>query len=156
MEKIVMNPDGTFDQAEITTQGAGEPLRKGSYPASICCNLFSRKLKNVQGNGHSRSQPNITHDEEGQYITAISKGTVIGYKYFKFQDVRKISVTLRRAKGCFTVSTRLGETIAEIPLEYSESWQSYTADIALQDGVSPLYFTYRGKGKAEFREFAVE
>lgn len=156
MEKITMNPDGSFNQAEITTQGAGEPLKKGNYPAAICCNLYNKKLKSVQGNGHGQSQPNIAHEEEGQYITAISNGTVIGYKYFDLQDVHKVSLTVRKANGSFFVSTELGENLAEIPLDYSEAWQTFTADLTVKNGVVPLYFTYQGKEKAEFRSLELE
>lgn len=156
MERIHRNPDGTFQQAEITTQGAGEPLGKGSYPAAICCNLFHKRLKNVQGNGHAQSQPNITHDETGQYITAISNDTAVGYKYFDFQDVQTIAVIARKAKGCFVISTKIGEALAEIPVAYTENWQRVCVKAAIPNGVAPLYITYRGKGKAELREIAVQ
>lgn len=150
MEHIAMNDDGTFSQVQTTTQGSGKPLGKGIYPASRCCNLYNERLKNVQGNGHEQAQPNITHDEDGQYITAISNGTVIGYKFFDFQDIQRISVTVRKADGMFVVATALGETLTQIHLDFSKQWFTYTAEAAIPNGVAPLYFSYYGKGKAEF------
>lgn len=155
IERIEMNADGTFEQAEITTQGTGKPLEKGKYPAAICCNLFHKRLKNVQGNGRGASQPNIAHDEGGQYVAAISDGTVIGYKYFDLHHVNKVSVTVRKANGAFKVSTKLGETLGEIPLTYSDEWKTFETEVAVKDGIAPLYFTYRGKGKAQFRTMEI-
>ena len=156
MERIMMNSDGTFDQVEVTTQGSGNSLNKGKYPAAVCCNLYNKKLKKVQGNNHEQGQPNITHGIEGQYITAISNGTVIGYKYFDFQQVKRISVTVRKANGYFEISIKPGKVISVIQLNYSDDWQIHKQDISIEDGIKPLYFTYRGKKKAQFLNFEIE
>jgi hypothetical protein len=156
-EKISMNSDGTFEQAEITTQGISKPLvARGKIPASLCCNLYNRRIKNVQGNGHEQDQPNITQDEKEQYITAIDNGTVIGYKYFVFNNVKKISVTTRNAKGKFIISTQAeGKTAAVINLLNDGYWQTTTTELKVMEGTQALYFTYIGNGKIDFREFEI-
>lgn len=156
VEPIYMNDDGSFSQVEITTQGVSSPLvAKGTFPASICCNLFNKNTKNVQGNGHGQSQPNITHDENGQYVTAISNGTVIGYKYFMFNLENTISVTTRNARGKMLVFTDLRkEPIAEIELSGENEWKETIAPLDKVQGKHSLYFVYRGKGKLEFLSFS--
>lgn len=156
-EKINMNPDGTFDQAEITTQGAGKRLAaRGKFPASFCCNLYNKKIKNVQGNGHAQDQPNINHDENGQFITAIDSGTIIGFKYFTFDATKKISVVTRKAKGKFIVTTQPGgESAAVMDLAGGDEWQKAEAELNVIDGTQALFFTYKGTGKIDFKEFEI-
>lgn len=156
-EKINMNHDGTFDQAEITTQGAGKPLAaRGKFLASLCCNLYNKKLKNVQGNGHDQDQPNINHDENGQYIKAIDSGTIIGYKYLTFDGARKISVITRKATGKFVVTTQPeGKLAAVIDLAGGDEWQKAESELIVADGTQALFFTYFGKGKIDFKEFEI-
>jgi hypothetical protein len=156
-ERIRMNPDGTFEQTEITTQGMGKALAAaGKIPASICCILYNKKIKNVQGNGHEQDQPNITHDVSGQYITAIDNGTVIGYKYFAFDGAKKVSIITRRAKGKFIVTTQPGGKIAAvIDLESGDEWQKTESELIVTDGTQALYFTYFGRGKIDFKEFEI-
>jgi hypothetical protein len=146
-----MNPDGSFSQVEITTQGAGDPLPPGVYPAALCCNLYNPHKTVRLGNGNGQKSPNITQDAEGQYITAISDGTVIAYKYFLFQDVHKVALIVRGADGRFDVSTAPGKVLGSINLTYSEDWRRFEAAIPIKDGIMPLYFTYQGKGKAQLK-----
>ncbi len=158
VEPIYLKADGSFSQVEITTQGVSAPLEaKGIFPASICCNLFNARTKNVQGNGHGQSQPNITHDESGQYITAISNGTVIGYKYFQFVDVREISVTTRNATGQMLLFTDLEkEPIAVLELNGQKTWSIAGTRVEPIRGNYPLYFVFRGKEKLEFLNFSFD
>lgn len=152
-EKIHMNPDGTFNQAELTTQGMGKPLpAKGKHPALLCCNLFTKKLKNVQGNGKGKSQPNITHNKGERFITAIANDTTIGFKCFAFDDVSKICVTVRGSAGEFKVLAGKN-CVASIQLESSATWKCYEAFFSPQPGIHALYFVYSGKGTIDFIEF---
>lgn len=155
-EKISMNDDGTFDQVEITTQGMGNPIKaKGKFIASICCNLYNKKIKNVQGNGHEKSQPNIRHNQRGQYISQISNGTIIGYKYFDFNGEKELTVKTRNANGKFIVSCG-GKPLGEIFFSKGSDLQLSSGKIKFPNGVLPLYFTYVGKGKMDFLEFEIK
>ena len=149
---------GKFAQAEMTTQGIGRPLAsKGTYSAALCCNLYNSKTKNVQGCGHYDDQPNIAYAKGEHFIRAISNGTVVGFKYFDFDNLTKISVSVMGESGKVVISTRDGLTIATIDFEKSASWKSYTTMAAKTvKGVEPLYFTFIGEGKYCFKSFTLE
>lgn len=155
-EPITMNADGTFNQTEITTQGMGEPLKTGKYSAAVCCNLYNSNLTNVQGNGHGDDQPNITCKNGEYFVHAITDGTVIGYKYLRFEKAKSIKVTVRGAAGEIAVGTTPTKQFAVIPIMASTVWKTYASAMRLPDGVYPLYFTFKGKGKIDFSEFEIE
>ncbi len=145
--------NGEFRQAEITTQGVGQPLKAiGQYPAALCCNLYNDKTRNVQGNGHGEDQPNIAYKDGEHFVTAITNETTVGFKYFDFSGVTKISVTVRGADGILDITD--GEnTVARIPLSYSQSWQKFESNSNIKNGIKPLFFIYKGKGRMDFKEF---
>lgn len=157
-EPITMNADGTFNQVEITTQGLNDkPLEgKGKFPAVICCNLFNAKIKGVQGNGHGEDQPNITCNNGERYIRAITNGTTMGYKYFSFENTKKLSVTVRGSQGRISVGLTPDNQFAILPIAASPEWKTYMVDFTIPNGVYPLYFTYKGKGKIDFSDFEIE
>ena len=97
-------------------------------------------------------------DEIPGHITAIREGTVIGFKYFDFDDVRTFSIWTRGyADGRFQVRTSPeGEILAELPLHNTNLWTKYTADIRLPRGKSALYLTYAGGGNPMLRSIAFE
>ncbi|MFW5982273.1 MAG: alpha-N-arabinofuranosidase, partial [Halanaerobiaceae bacterium] len=49
-----------------------------------------------------------------------------------------------------------GKVLGEIPVEFSNIWKEYSADIAIPDGVQSLYFTYKGDGSAHLGSFTLE
>ena len=56
--------------------------------------------------------------------------------------------------GRFEVKTGWdGEVLAQIPVQSSNIWQEYSAEIEIPDGVKSLYFTYRGEGSASLASF---
>ena len=156
MEKLYMNADETFDQVEITTQGIDEALTKGRYPASLCCNLYHPNKKYKLGNGYGRRTANITHSQsDGQYITAVSDGTIIGFKYFNFSDVNEIAVTVRYAKGKILICTDPFKPLAEIMVNAEDKWEKFKNTVKIPDGIAPLYLIYKGRGKADVLEMEV-
>jgi len=155
-EPITILPDGSIPQVEMTSCGLnGKPLiARGVYPAIICCNLFNKHTHTI--GRWKRRQPHITHDGNDRFITDISHGTTIGFKYFEFDDINKISVRVRRAKGTMLVSTEIGGTaLARINLSNTSEWATFSAPIRIEKGVHALYFTYKGKGRMDFLEFEV-
>jgi hypothetical protein len=156
-----MNPDGTFKQAEITSCGLnGGPLKaEGEYEARIACNLFSRKgvrfyfMKLPRGCHPCFTQSGVDReDNPDQYIANFCNGATAGFKYFDFKDNKKISVKMRgKAKGEMIVKDGLhGDIVARIAINCGKNEQIFTADMNIADGVKPLYFTYKGKGKPDF------
>lgn len=168
IEKIRFREDGSIPQVEMTSCGAnGGPLAgHGAYPAYLACNLFGRQEAAFSGtNGAWMDSvfPKITQDgrdgdEECGYIENLQDGAAAGFKYFDCRGVRRVSVTVRGyCRGSFGLKTAWdGEILGEIPVDFSNIWQKYSADIVIPDGVWPLYFEFRGEGNASLAAFALE
>ena len=160
-EKIQIKEDGSIPQVEITSCGLnGGPLvGKGEYPAYIACNIFTDKPSVYV----EETYPKITQDGRDQedgtplegienakdtsYITGIKENTTIGFKYFDFKGVKKVSVTTRAyIKGGFEVRTKLdGPVLGKITLkDFSNFWEESSANIEIPDGVSALYLKFVG------------
>ena len=159
VEKLTLAEDGSFAQVELTSCGLnGGPLAgKGEYPAYIACRLFTdESTAHVGGDKQPRvMQDGRDGDEEPGYIGNIMNSATAGFKYFDMQGVTKIRITVRGyANGNFEVRTKWdGEVLAEIPVVYTNVWETYEAEIAMPDGVQALYLTYRGQGKAALLSF---
>ena len=151
-EKITMNADGTFNMAEVTTQGVGQPLiSQGQYPAALCCNLYNKDKNYKKGR-----RAIITANGGENYITRISDGTVIGFIYFNFSNPSKITITVRGGGGTMSVRTaERGGEIAHISVSESKKWTAFTAGLAPTQGVHPLYFIWHGK-EIEFLALSFE
>lgn len=96
-ERIKIENDGNIKQVELTSCGLnGGPLRaEGSYPAVICCNLTNGNMPHGSNSVYTKSFPNVTNLGEDRFVGEIEEGTLIGYKYFDFEDVGNIGVTAR-------------------------------------------------------------
>ena len=81
----------------------------------------------------------------------IANGSVIGYKYFDFKGLTKITIRTRAYfHGKFQIMTKWdGEPFAEISCESTNIWWDYSADVAVPDGVSALYLKYVGGGNPQ-------
>ena len=154
-EKLTLNADGSFMQAEMTSCGLnGGPLEgRGEYPAYIACNIFGRKPELYIGdlNAPRIVQDGRDGDEETGYIYNIKDGTNIGFKYFDCKGITKVSITTRGyGNGSFAVKTAWdGEELGEIEIDNSNIWKKYTADIRIPDGVNAIWFTFKEKGSSD-------
>lgn len=152
-EPITFTDEGRIIQAEMTSCGLnGGPLPgKGTYPAYIACHLYTPQRVMY---AEDMTAPRVTQDgKDGDEIPAhiayIQDGTVIGFKYFDFQQVKTITLSARAyGVGRFEVRTSpTGDVLAEVPIENANIWTEHTVPCALPDGVHALYLTYRGTGK---------
>jgi len=161
-EKLKVMPDGSIPQVQITSCGLnGGPLEgKGEYPAYIACNLFNPDEKNPYVDiKHPRiSQDGRDGDEEIGYIANMQNGYTIGFKFFDFKDVKKISITTRGyVYGKYEVRTKWdGPVLAEISAGCSNIWETNSSDIKIPDGVGELYFKFVGSGTHQFKGFTLE
>lgn len=168
LEPIEFRDDGTIPQVEMTSCGPnGGPLvGKGEYPAHIACNLFCKveeKYTASPGEWMDCRFPKITQDgkdgdEEAGYIANLRDGANAGFKYFECKGVKKVSIKVRGyCRGEFLVKTSWnGDVLGRIPVEYSNIWTEYSADIKIPDGIQALYFEYSGEGGASLLSFCLE
>ena len=170
-EPVVIEPDGTIRQVEMTSCGLnGGPLQgKGVYPAGIACNLFT-DIDSVYtggsgGNGFWMDArfPKITQDgrdgdEETPYIANMTRSATCGFKYFDCRGTRLTSLRVRGyADGWFCVKTAWdGPELGRVKVHYSNLWTDYPADIAIPDGVQAIYLSYDGPGCAQLQSFTLE
>lgn len=166
-EPIRFREDGSIVQAEMTSCGlnGGPLIGRGEYPAYIACNLFcshEAMYTGSEGLWMDARFPKITQDgrdgdQEDGYIQNMRDGATAGFKYFDCRGVTRVSIKVRGyCRGAFEVKTSWdGEPLGTIPVDFSNIWQEYTADISIPDGVQALYFTYRGTGSAALKSFAL-
>ncbi len=154
IEKIAVDENGRIAQVEMTSGGTREePLAGiGEYPAYIACNLFcdtEAAYTGAPGEWMDSRFPKITQDgadgeKSSGYIANMRDGAMAGFKYFNFKSVKRVTIRSRSGVGKFLIRTSPeGEILGEIEVHGSNEWRSYSADIAIPDGVSGLYFEYR-------------
>lgn len=167
-ERITIEKDGSIKQVKITSCGLnnGPLIGNGEYQARIACNLISREgAKRYEiGEEVEEYHPYFTQDGEdrednpNQYIANMNDGSVAGFKYFILDKAKEMSVKVRgNGNGAFFISTELsGQSVAKIPINVQDScWTSFTDSIKIEDGVKPLYFTYKGEGSIDFMSFTI-
>lgn len=168
IEKIEFRKDGTITQVEMTSCGSnGEALAgRGEYPAYIACNLFCKdeeKYSGAPGAWMDSRFPKITQDgkdgdEESGFIANMTDGAAAGFKYFNCLGVKRVKIKVRGyCRGAFLVKTSWdGMTLGRIPVDFTNIWTEYSADIAVPDGIQALYFMYTGEGSASLASFTLE
>ena len=158
-EKIQILEDGSIPQVEMTSCGLnGGPLSdREEYPAHIACNLFSDHTGiYVEPNTPRIVQEYGATGQEPSFIRDITDSTVIGFKYFDFQNVKGIRLKVRGyAGGYFEVLTALdGEVLGKVEVAYRNIWTVFDSKFEPKNGVSPLYLRYKGDGTAQL--FSIE
>ncbi|NLL04337.1 MAG: family 43 glycosylhydrolase [Clostridiaceae bacterium] len=168
IEQIEYKEDGTIPQVEMTSCGSnGGPLEgRGEYPAYIACNLFCKyeeKYTGAPGEWMDCRFPKITQDgkdgdEEIGYIANLRDGAAAGFKYFDCKGVKRVKIKVRGyCRGNFAVKTSWdGVELGKIPVDFTNVWKEYSADIAIPDGIQALYFVYTGEGGASLASFSLE
>ncbi|MDC7286612.1 family 43 glycosylhydrolase [Blautia schinkii] len=163
-EKIVILPDGSIPQVEITSGGMNGPLKgEGEYPAYIACHLFCKTQRVYTGDqirDIGPEYPRITQDgrdgdEETGYVANMEDGAVAGFRYFDCQGITGIRIKARGlGNGRFEILTHWnGDVYGEIPYERSNEWKWREADIVIPDGIQSLYIRYRGEGNISLAAF---
>lgn len=150
-EKIEIGSDGRIPQVEMTSCGLNAgPLSYGNYPAVICCNLANGHMSHGSNSNRRRKEPCVTSSDGERYITGITNGTLIGYKYFALSGSLRLTITVRGAGGVFR--TNLG---AEIAVSASQGWTEYSTEFEAEEGTYPLFLTYQGKRTAELKTIEI-
>ena len=167
-EHITFRNDGSIPQVEMTSCGPnGGPLAGyGVYPAYLACNLFCKEeslYTDWTASWMNNQFPKITQDgkdgdEETGYIANMKESATAGFKYFDCDGIKKVKIKVRGyCRGAFEVKTSWnGLTLGRIPVDFTNVWKEYSADISIPDGIQALYFTYTGEGSASLASFALE
>lgn len=154
-EEIEILPDGTIPQVEVTSQGLnGGPLEpKGEFEASIACNITNGKMPNIQFQPVKAVEgvPCVTHDGGEHFITGVTDGTIIGYKYFDFKGTYQLSIVTRG--GGKLIVTDNEKELGRFEIKKNENWNTSTISFE-QMGVRPLFFRFVGEGTIDFRSFS--
>ena len=159
-EKIKINPDGSIDQVEVTSQGLnGKPLvARGKHGAYIACNIFETAIEDKDSE-LCYKQDGIDGEECAQYVDGMTDGSTVGYKYFDFDgSEKKITLTYRCDSSSIVEVRRnseKGEILTTVNLTPSTEWTKATVDLFDPSDACALYFTYRGNGKASLIEFEI-
>lgn len=165
-DEIVLQSDGTFRQAEITSCGLnGEPLpAKGQrYRASIACCLQGpdkEKMKQLLPlQPQHRTETDIPYvsgaQEPGQpegyrsWIENLRPGSVFGFKYFDFSEgCGTLSMTLRgQGRVELHLDSPESPALAELAVD-TDTWSTEQTAVFSLDGVHSVYFTVSGKEAA--------
>ncbi|MDO5143953.1 MAG: family 43 glycosylhydrolase [bacterium] len=164
-EPLMRTADGGFLQAEVTSCGLnGGPLpANGEYEARIACNLWSKEgTARYDKPFPKKLHPYFTQrGKDGavdavQYIANMRDGSVAGFKYFDFQDAKRIRM---KAGGKFSGIVQVsadkgfGAIAAELPVSSDGAMIHAEATLSLADGVHPLYFRFTGLGAMDFYAF---
>lgn len=98
-EKIYIEKDGSIQQVEVTScglnQGPLEAKPGRRYPAVIACNLTNGHMPHGSNSVYQIEFPNVTNIGEDRFIAEIEDNTLIGYKYFYFENIDCITVIAR-------------------------------------------------------------
>jgi len=168
LERIEFLDDGTIPQVEMTSCASKNvPLvGYGEYPTYIACNLFCQHEEKYTGDlgGWMDSRfPKITQDgkdgdEETGYIANMRDSATAGFKYFDCKGIKKVRIKVRGyCIGFIEVKIKWdGTALGSIPVDFTNVWTEYSADIDIPDGVQSLYFTYKGDGNASLASFSLE
>lgn len=167
-EKLTMDKDGYFAQAEVTSCGLNNgPLSgKGRKPAYIACNLFSKEgVVFYRAKNRSKVHPYFTQsgvdreDNPDQYIANFNDGCVCGFKYLSFAgDEKSISVEIRgHANGKLHVcNSPAGSPVATIDIEANGETKTFVGNLSVKAGTQALYFRYEGQGRFDFLSFEIK
>ncbi|MGM9948029.1 family 43 glycosylhydrolase [Floccifex sp.] len=159
-EKLVMNEDGTFNQAEMTSCGLNKgPLQSNQeYPSYIACVLMAKNGACKEDVSIDRdNHPAITQNEQKEsYITNIQDGTVIGYKYFDYKNVQTISVVVQSSSNCQFEIYVGKEKVGIIDIQACDSFMNYSTLVSISNQVNDLCFVCRGNSVVDFKSFSIK
>ena len=145
VEPIYFNEDGTIDEVEMTSQGAGPPLDPSQIiEAERACLLHGNVRIQLFENGL---------EELGE----IRNGDKACYKYVNFdKDVNKLIARVKPGKDGGSINVHIdqpwGKKLGAIEVQGSNGadWIELSCDIENVDGVQVLWFNFHGVGKDMF------
>lgn len=94
----------------------------------------------------------MNHEGEIRFIKDVTKGTMIGYKYFSFSGTTRLKVTYRGSGGDLKIL--IGEKqMGILQLPTAKNWAESNETTLNVSGTHALYFIYHGSGKIDLLDF---
>ncbi|WP_370479754.1 family 43 glycosylhydrolase [Tamlana flava] len=141
IEPIFFNEDGTIDEVEMTTQGAGSPLNAFlKTEAERACLL----------NGNVRI---VLFEQANEMLTAINPSDNVAYKYFDFKGgASSIDMRIKPVNGGTIVIKQdqpWGPTLGSYSIKNDENseWTAINFPIKPIKGEHAVFISFRGEGK---------
>jgi len=144
MEPILFSEDGSIDQVEMTSQGAGPPLKATDWmPAERACLLHGQVRAELVGKG----------DEA---LTKLLNEDKFVYKYLDFEegcDSLRLRIRPGQAGGTlrFTADKPWGPALGRVDFEGKadeDTWISLTVPVRKEvSGIRALWVQYWGEGE---------
>jgi hypothetical protein len=155
VEPIWFNEDGSINEVEMTSQGAGKPLDSfARIEAERACLLFG----GVRIESYSWDQANPLNPANNDQLGQIKTGDWAAYKYIDF-GVGTTSVSVRVAPGekpgkiTFKPDNTWGPALGTLDIPGGgdgKTWTTLSSKIKMIRGVHALYLTFAGGDKPSF------
>jgi arabinoxylan arabinofuranohydrolase len=149
VEPIHFSDDGSIDEVEMTTQGAGDPLL-ASHPVEAWRACLLGGTVRTAAVGPTEKDPNVR-----EHLTWIHHGDWAAFKYVDF-DRKQVDLFHARAGSLAyggVIEVRLdqpgGELIGVCHVPHTGGWQKWeTVSCAVKGakGVRAVYLVFRGSG----------
>ena len=161
-EPITIEEDGSIKQVEVTSCGLnnGPLAASGTYPAAIACHLTDPSVVNHidYQDPVMEKQTAVTERQNLLFINKIKDQTVIGYKYFDYQEPENLYLEVRGDfTGTVTASLDESGTViigqAEIR-NLSDTWKLLPIRLEKTQGTHALYLIFKGDGLMDLRSFS--
>ncbi len=138
IEPITFNADGTINEVEMTTQGAGSPLdATARIDAARACLL--------KGNVRVRR---TAEDETREELGAIHSDDAAAWKYLNFgKGTRRFDIHLKSQKGgtvLVHVDAPDGKIVGEVNVPAGNGWQTISTKIQKTKGIHAVWFEFKG------------
>lgn len=158
-EPITIAADGSIAQVETTSCGlnGGALKGKGIYPAGIACHMTcATTMSHIDFNDPiMASQTRMTQEQNITFVTDIADETVLGYKYFDFENVSRVILEARGDfKGTITIfEDPKGEKPsgqATVAVD-SADWKLIDIPAKLNGEGKAVYICFSGNGKMDLK-----
>jgi len=146
VEPITFNADGSINEVEMTTQGAGAPLLATTIiEAEQACLLF----------GNTRV---VSMDSSHEQLSAIRNGDKVAYKYINFEaGVGNLEVRVLPGKRAGKIQVSLdqpwhsGIGTLEVPVgSGDQKWVTISCKVKPTSGVHAVWLKFEGEGNDLF------
>ena len=159
-DKIQIETDGSIKQIAMTSCGlnGGALVGSGTYPAGIACHITSATtMAHIDFNDPIMAkQTRMTQEQNVTFITSVEDGTVLGYKYFDFDNkTLELLVEVRGEFGGVIEATgdlENKELYGKASINVNtNSWQLVSIPVDISGKEKALYLSFTGNGSLDVK-----